>query len=64
MSNFLLFLLPVVLVGVLGSLALGLKSLAGEADEDRRRSNRMMQWRVGLQALAVVILMALLALGS
>ena len=64
MTEFLVIALPIVLAAVVLSLILGLKSLAGNEESDRRRSNRLMQWRVGLQGLAVLIMLALIALAS
>ena len=64
MTEFLVIALPIVLAAVVLSLILGLKSLAGNEESDRRRSNRLMQWRVGLQELAVLIMLALIALAS
>ncbi len=64
MTTVLYVLLPIVLVGVLVSLVVGLKSLAGDKEVDRWRSNRMMQWRVGLQGLAVLIMLGIVALAS
>lgn len=64
MSTVLVYLLPVVLIGVVISLAVGLASLAGGEERHRLRSNRMMQWRVALQALAVAIMLGIVALAA
>lgn len=64
MIDVLYVILPIVLVGVLVSLVIGLRSLAGGKTEDRWRSNRMMQWRVALQTLAVLIILAIVALAG
>ena len=44
------------MIGVVIALFRGLASFAQEGQEARPRSNRMMQWRLGLQALAMVLL--------
>lgn len=54
----------VLTVGVVLALALGLFNFAQDGDAARRRSNKMMQWRVGLQLAAVVALMTLIFLGG
>lgn len=64
MTSLLYIVLPIVLLGVLISLVLGLKTLASGKEGSSERSNRLMQWRVGLQALAVVLVLALVALSA
>ena len=61
MTEVLLIALPILLVATVVSLGLGLVTLAGDDERHRRRSNRLMQWRVGLQGLAVIVLLALVA---
>ena len=56
MAEVLIFLIPLVMIGVVIALFRGLASFAQEGQEARQRSNRMMQWRLGLQALAMVLL--------
>lgn len=60
MAEYLLFLIPLVVLGVVIALVRGLASFAQEGKEARLRSNRMMQWRLWLQALAMVLLFAAL----
>ncbi len=48
----------VVMAGVLVVLARGIWTLYKTSDEARSRSNTLMRWRVGLQFVAVVLLMA------
>lgn len=60
MTQLLYYLIPLALIGVVGALFLGLKSFTEEGEDARRRSNRMMQWRIGLQFLALVLMMAFL----
>lgn len=55
-----LFLIAVAAVGVvLVILMIGLGSFARGGDFDRRNANRLMRWRVGAQAVAVVLILIL-----
>jgi hypothetical protein len=56
------FLIVFALAAVAGVLILGVMNLA-RSGHDPARSNRLMQWRVGLQAAAILIILiaALLA---
>lgn len=55
--NMTFFILALIaMVGVLVSLGIGLLAMGQEGDEARRRSNKMMQFRVILQVLALVFL--------
>ncbi|MBS0643930.1 MAG: twin transmembrane helix small protein [Proteobacteria bacterium] len=54
MHMFFSFVLGLTLLGVLGVLAAGMIGIA--RGDDARRSNKLMQWRVGLQALAILLL--------
>lgn len=60
MAQYLYYLIPLALLGVVVALTLGLGSFLQDGPEARRRSNRMMQWRVALQFVALVIMMAFL----
>jgi NADH:ubiquinone oxidoreductase subunit 6 (subunit J) len=52
-----LFLLILALVGaVLGVLVLGIGSFGKGGEYNRRNSNRLMRWRLGLQFAAVVLI--------
>jgi NADH:ubiquinone oxidoreductase subunit 6 (subunit J) len=52
-----LFLVILVLVGaVLGVLVLGIGSFGKGGEFNRRNSNRLMRWRIGLQFAAVVLI--------
>ena len=53
MHTFVSILLGLVLLGVLGVLAAGVIGMVREGDP--RRSNKLMQWRVALQALAILL---------
>lgn len=56
MSLFFLILAGLSMLGVVVSLGVGLVAMGGEGDASRRRSNKMMQFRVILQAAAIVFL--------
>ena len=61
--------LPILIVAlsmaaVAGALLLGLVSFMREGPEHRARSNRLMQWRVGLQLLAVALMAGFVLLGA
>ncbi len=52
-------LAPVALLAVLFVLVKGLYHFTQEGEAHRRRSNRMMRWRIGLQFVAVAVLFGL-----
>jgi NADH:ubiquinone oxidoreductase subunit 6 (subunit J) len=60
MQTFISILLVLVLLGVLGVLAAGVIGMVREGDP--RRSNKMMQWRVALQAIAILLFAAIMML--
>ena len=62
MTTFLTILLVLALLGVLGVLGMGIVGIVRGGDP--RRSNKLMQSRVILQALALVLLAALMILGA
>lgn len=43
---------------VLGILILGVAGFARGGEFNRRNGNRLMRWRIGVQALAVVLILA------
>ena len=52
-----LFLVILALVGaVLGVLVLGIGSFGKGGEYNRRNSNKLMRWRIGLQFAAVVLI--------
>jgi hypothetical protein len=61
MSALLIPLLFLAMAGVLAVLILGMLGLA-RGGADPMRSNRLMRWRVILQAAALLIVVALMAL--
>ena len=60
MHTFFSVLLGLVLLAVLGVLAAGMIGMVREGDP--RRSNKLMQWRVALQALAILLFAAMMML--
>jgi hypothetical protein len=60
-KTFLTALVVLLMLGTLGVLFAGLIGLA-RGTPDPRRSNRLMQWRVVLQAGALVLLLILMSL--
>lgn len=55
MNGFLVFLLIAAMLAVLGTLAIGLFSMARGGEFNARYGNRLMRLRVWLQALALVL---------
>ncbi len=62
MNTFLMLLLVLAMLGVLGVLGFGIAGLV-RGGGDPRRSNRLMQSRIILQAAALAILALLMLLG-
>ena len=62
MTTFLTVLVVLAMLSVVGVLAAGLIGLArgGDGIANRERSNKLMQWRVGLQGAALVLFALLL----
>lgn len=52
-------LLAMTLVAVSVVLFMGIGSMTKGGEFNRRHGNRLMRWRVGLQALAVLIIIAI-----
>ena len=61
MKTFLTILVALLMFATLGVLFAGLIGLA-RGTPDPRRSNKLMQWRVALQAGALVVLLILMSL--
>jgi NADH:ubiquinone oxidoreductase subunit 6 (subunit J) len=61
MTTFVTILLLLVLAGVLGVLLTGVVTLLKGGNP--RRSNKLMQWRVIMQGLALLLLAILMLLG-
>jgi hypothetical protein len=60
-SHFLPFLVALFMIATAGVLFAGLIGLA-RGSTDPRRSNRLMRWRVILQAVALLLFMLMLSL--
>ena len=56
------YLIGAVCLGVVLSLFTGLGGMAQGGQFNRRHGNRMMRWRVGLQWLAVILLVTYVSL--
>ena len=56
MGDIINILILVAILAVAVTLGFGIYSLHKGGDEDRSRSNRLMRLRVGLQAVAIVLL--------
>ena len=61
LSSMIPFLVPVLMAGVLLVLIVGVVNFA-RRDHSSRTSNKLMQWRVGLQAAAVLLFFLLMLL--
>lgn len=65
MGGFFFVLLMGALLAVLASLGVGMFAMARGRTADLKLSNRMMRWRIGLQAFALVcFVLALLTTGK
>lgn len=62
MRDFLIILLGLDMIAVVAVLLTGALGMTTGADP--RRQNRLMRWRVGLQAVAVALVVILLLSGS
>ena len=49
-------LIPIFMIGALVVVVLGVLNMARTGKAGRERSNRLMQWRVALQFIAVVLI--------
>ncbi|MGY6412513.1 MAG: twin transmembrane helix small protein [Alkalilacustris sp.] len=56
LSDPLFILAALAVFAVLGVLAIGIGGFAKGGEFNRRHGNRMMRWRLGLQAVAVVLI--------
>lgn len=60
--KFLPYLIGLVCLGVVATLFTGLGGMTHGGEFNRRHGNKMMRWRVGLQLLAVILLVSYVAL--
>ena len=63
MKDFLIVVLVLLMAGVLGVLVTGMVGLV-RGGGDPHRSNKLMQWRVALQAAAILLLILIMSLAS
>lgn len=63
MKGFLFIVVLLLMAGVLGVLVTGMVGLV-RGSGDPRRSNKLMQWRVALQAAALLLFILLLSLAQ
>lgn len=64
MDKFLLIAILVAMLGVAVVLALGIGNFGKGGADGARKSNRMMWWRIGLQAVALVLIFLFVALAG
>lgn len=64
MNKLLLIAIVLVMIGVVVVLAMGIGSFGKGGTDGARRSNRMMRWRIGLQALALVLIFIMVSLAG
>jgi len=64
METFLIILLALSMLAVLGVLITGLVAFVKGGDFNEKYGNKLMQWRVTTQAIAVVLVLLLIALRS
>ncbi len=64
MSGIFLALMGVAMLAVLAALGMGLYAMTRGGEFNQKYGNRLMQARVGLQALAIVLFVLATALGK
>lgn len=64
MNTTLLILAIAAMLATAAALILGLINTVRNDKKKNKRANNLMRWRVGLQALAIALIAALIALGS
>ena len=62
MAEILIYLIPIIMLGVVLVVIFGLRAFMTDGPEARARSNKLMQWRVILQFAAVVLIVILVLL--
>ena len=62
MTGFLTVLVVLAMLGTLGVLLAGVISMARGGEFNRRNSNKLMRWRIVMQALALVLFAILMLL--
>ena len=64
MAGFLTFFIPIAVLATAGVLFAGIFGLMRGGEFNRKYSNVLMRWRIGLQAVAVAIVMLVLWLSG
>ena len=64
MAGFLTFFIPIALLATAGVLFAGIYGLMRGGEFNRKYSNVLMRWRIGLQAVAVALVMLVLWLSG
>ena len=64
MAGFLTLFIPIALLATAGVLFVGIYGLMRGGEFNRKYSNVLMRWRIGLQAVAVAIVMLALWLSG
>ena len=64
MAGFLTFFIPIAMLATAGVLFAGIFGLMRGGEFNRKYSNVLMRWRIGLQAVAVALVMLVLWLSG
>jgi hypothetical protein len=64
MAGFLTFFIPIAVLATAGVLFAGIFGLMRGGEFNRKYSNVLMRWRIGLQAVAVALVMLVLWLSG
>ncbi|RMF74384.1 MAG: twin transmembrane helix small protein [Alphaproteobacteria bacterium] len=59
MATVLFYLVPLLLIAALAVILVGVFNLTKPGIEQRRRSNRLMRWRIVIQAVAILVILLL-----
>ena len=64
MQTLVFVLIMVAMLGVFASLIIGLFRLSKDGVDSRKKSNKMMWWRVWLQGAAILLMFLFASIGS
>lgn len=59
MTSFLFYLVPLLMIAAIAVILIGVFNMSKPGVEPRRRANRLMQWRIIIQALAILAILLL-----
>ncbi len=62
MTSFLFYLVPLLMIAALAVILIGVFNMSKSGVAQRRRSNRLMQWRIAIQALAILAILLLVTI--